>query len=98
MTSLPMPGTCELDAADLDLLIRELVTLRHQSSALSGAAVGLLHEIHKAGGWNVFDPGYQAPIARAIQALEDAAHTLLHSRHTLPKLPLGPSGMVYEGA
>lgn len=88
----PIPGICELDADDLDTLIRELVALRHQSSALAGAAVGLLHEIGKAGGWHVVDPAYQAPMARAMQALHDAAHDLLHTRHQ-HRMPLGASAI-----
>jgi hypothetical protein len=45
---------------------------RSALSHLAGAARGLLHQIHEAGGYQVFDPGRQARVQETMIALEMA--------------------------
>jgi hypothetical protein len=85
-----------LELEDLELLIRELVLLRKQVSALSGATAGLLTAIDRAGGWHVFDPQHQDPVARAFMAVRTSLDDMLATRFDLPPLPLGETSMVYE--
>jgi hypothetical protein len=84
-----------LELEDLELLIRELVLLRKQVSALSGATAGLLTAIDRAGGWHVFDPQHQDPVARAFIAVKGAVEDMLTTRADLPSLVLGQP-VVYE--
>lgn len=73
-----------LTPEDLEQLVRELVLLRRQTSALAGATVGLLTAIDRAGGWHVFDPGHQDPVARAFMAVRASLDDMLATAHDLP--------------
>lgn len=85
----------ELESEDLERLVAELILLRRQCSALTGATAGLLHAIESAGGWVVFDPQHQDPVARAFVAVKGAVEDMLTTRADLPSLVLGQP-VVYE--
>lgn len=85
-----MTDITDITLEDLDLLVRDILSLRRMTSDLTGACVGLLHSIDRAGGWHVFDPAHQEPVGRAMRAVEAAAMVILETRHKY-NLPLGPS-------
>ena len=61
----------------------EIVRLRRVSrlvSEITGAAAGTLNAIHRAGGYQVFDPQHQDEIQRAIRAQEAAVLQVLNAR------------------
>lgn len=45
---------------------------RRALADLTGASRAVLHTIHQAGGWHVFDPNHQDAMQRALAALEAA--------------------------
>lgn len=58
-------------------LVRTVVDPHHAKvrralTELTGAGRAVLHTIHQAGGWHVFDPHHQAAMQRALAALEAA--------------------------
>lgn len=69
---------------DLDALARRIANDRRKLSALRGAAAALLAGVHRAGGWQVADPAHTEAIARAFDALGQAAQDSLASDDDLP--------------
>ena len=62
----------ELTEADFHAMAGRVARLEWQLSAMTGAAAAVLHAIDKAGGYHVFDPGYQEAVHRAFNSLAHA--------------------------
>ena len=65
----PLPA---LDMSDLHEIIDAQSRRILQDTNLRGAAMAVLHAVHNAGGYHVFDPQHQEPVQRAMWALENA--------------------------
>ena len=63
----PAPGMSEL----LEIIQAQSRRIL-QDTNLRGAAMAVLHAVHNAGGYHVFDPQHQEPVQRAMWALENA--------------------------
>lgn len=80
--------TIQAGRAELEHLRAECAALRQQCATLTGAGAAVLNAIHRAGGYNVYDPQHQGRIQRGIEALGDAVTSTIAARQALPVLPL----------
>lgn len=70
---LRIAADLEIEAADIVYRMDQVHSdVRRALSELAGASVAVLKSIHDAGGHVIADPRHQAPIQRALKAMEAA--------------------------
>lgn len=74
-------------------LAQEKADLAKQLAALTGAAAAMLHAVHKAGGYSVFDESHRDEVHRAIQILARTVADRLEAVNTIR----GPYGLPAVG-